>query len=344
MDTVINRGERVELRSSLSSLRGSMSLEAVLVLPFFLAIAFLLLSFLHSLSVCHVAEKALYQTAGILSDYAYFYHQGLLDKGEDVLVEHLGSFLPESEDLTSELWRDVTDFWQIREGVERLDDLFYCQLAEQIFRSCLRDQERLFSSISFAGSTFYNGDEQFVLHFKCQAPWLVTSMFPWASRYEIARSLVSRGWMAGDRWWSATSEPDSVWSLSPLKRGKELRLRFGGNLPEFYPVIARLEDGCVTMIKSLDHTRETYQSETEFDRTLRQMARQLSNFRGTEGNPSVAEHDQIKEGEIRKRILLLILPTNPTSQEQEQVLFSFAQFCAACGVQLEIERYQEVTP
>ncbi len=323
--------------------KGSIALEFALILPLFLTAVFLLAALLQCLYVYHVAEKALYQTSGILCDYAYFYHRGLMEKGEDALLAQLSGFLPANDQESDDLWERLSGYLDFRNGLERADDLLYQEAANFIFRCCLKGQEHLFDTISFAGSTFFNGDDRVILQLRCDVPLLLPLPVPLLSGFTLTYCLPSRAWMAGDRWWAeeAGETELSVWSLAPLERGKEIRKRFGGNLPEFYPVISRYQDGCATVIKSLDHTAETYQSGKNMKNTLYQMAKKLEAFSGTAGDSAVPREQWIEPGEIRQKKLLLVLPVNPTSAEQEAILFEFSLFCVSCGIMIEIERYQE---
>lgn len=89
------------------------------------------------------------------------------------------------------------------------------------------------------------------------------------------------------------------------------------------------------IIRSLDHTKKYYKDRDAFRNVLYQLASRINNFSGASyGDTAIAP------AAIRKRALILVLPENDLSAEQQAVLDAFSLHCMDMGVALKVERYQ----
>lgn len=100
---------------------------------------------------------------------------------------------------------------------------------------------------------------------------------------------------------------DAIWTLHPLQRGQVLRKHYGANLPLFHPVVARLEGGSVTAIRSLDLTAPSYASQAAAKRALAKEKQRLLSLRSEQLQ---AAHTGGRPPVILERKLWIIVPTN----------------------------------
>jgi hypothetical protein len=131
--------------------------------------------------------------------------------------------------------------------------------------------------------------------------------------------------------------PGSVWMLDNFSRGQTIRTWFGGDLPHDFPVIAEFYDGAATSIKSLDVTAPTYASRDAFSRKVTSCIDQLSDFSGAryqKGGVSI----HISENEICQRQLVLVMPENGTRTWLERELANLTAHARDKGVFFHVVR------
>jgi hypothetical protein len=132
-------------------------------------------------------------------------------------------------------------------------------------------------------------------------------------------------------------QEDKVWLLSNFARGLSLRNTYGGNLPVYYPVIAKWDNGTATSIKSIDLTAPGYQNAGTISETVQEYINDLAGFEGTLssfGNTGI----QISSDQISNRVLIIIIPKN-SPEEVYNELNSGTAYASMHGVQIKIEQY-----
>ena len=135
----------------------------------------------------------------------------------------------------------------------------------------------------------------------------------------------------------ADASRDAIWLLDNLERGNRFRSQFGGNLPTGYPVISCWNPNTATSIRSIDLTAPGYQSEGTVLGEVYDEIDSLSQFDGTL-MPWGESGIYIREGEIKKRVLLLIVPENSGEQAMRQIRAT-ETYALSRGVSLRIETY-----
>lgn len=116
------------------------------------------------------------------------------------------------------------------------------------------------------------------------------------------------------------------WSWDNFSRGQAFIGKYGGNLSRFHPAVAKSEDGHVTMIKSIDLTKNTYRSKKELTATLEEYFMNLQEFQGSE-----------ETGPVKSKTMLVIVPEN-SPYTNLQILESFRIRAKTSGITLEIVR------
>lgn len=132
-------------------------------------------------------------------------------------------------------------------------------------------------------------------------------------------------------------ESDPVWEMDNFSRGRVFRTRNGGNLPMGYPVIASFRDGVATSIRSMDITAPSLGEEGAVWAEVRDEIDALRDFEGTD-KPWGKESIVINSGDIRHRVLLLILPENQYSAVVEEQLDQATNYAVINGIELAVLR------
>ncbi len=132
---------------------------------------------------------------------------------------------------------------------------------------------------------------------------------------------------------------DAVWLKGNFERGQELRETFGANLPFSYPVIAKWSNQTATSIKSIDLTAPEYSTPAAVEDNVNAEIDDLADFAGTP-NGFGRNEITIREEDISKRELIIIIPENSPAQAYEALLQCKA-YAESKGINLIIKKYGE---
>jgi len=132
---------------------------------------------------------------------------------------------------------------------------------------------------------------------------------------------------------------ENVWKLPPNERGREIEEIFGGNLPEFFPVIDCFDytSGEAVAIVSIDTTLEVYSSGLGIKKVIMEKAAALAAFNGGKSGDAA-----IESFEIKSKKLLVVLPENELSDKQETCFEEALLDSAAMGLEVVARRFQKV--
>ena len=191
--------------------------------------------------------------------------------------------------------------------------------------------------LDLSESSFFeneNNDIDIVVRYSLDIP-LPFKILP---RLTIVQRASAKAWLGGDETGSLSDEKEvtSVWAMNNFQRGKAIRAKFGGNLPDKYPVIACFDSGSAIMIKSMDLTTPFYQAAGNVESKINGYAKELAGFQGAKRYGI-----KIEECQIAGRSLKLVIPENEIKPEVEGALRRCVVKAAAIGVRLEIIRYQK---
>ncbi len=135
-------------------------------------------------------------------------------------------------------------------------------------------------------------------------------------------------------------ETSNVWELGNLERGRAVRVRFGGNLPLGYPVIASYRNGTATAIHSMDLSPYGWKDEVGAREELAGWIEALAGFDGTPA-PWGADAIDMRPGSVAARRLLLVVPVNTDDGLSAGLLRDAGKDAVLRGVDLTVVRYQE---
>jgi hypothetical protein len=142
--------------------------------------------------------------------------------------------------------------------------------------------------------------------------------------------------LSGSAMQGRAAKDDAVWEMDNFSRGRIFRIRNGGNLPMGYPVIASFREGVATSIRSMDITAPSLKTEVRcgLNFVKRSMRCPRLRERQTMGKESIVIH----RSEIRRRVLLLILPENPVGECIEEQLNQAVSYAGISGVEMAVLR------
>jgi len=192
-----------------------------------------------------------------------------------------------------------------------------------------------FSRSSFLADKDENIDIQVKYRIRLPLPFQFGSGLVFVQRVKV------KAWLGGDESGGVLNgnrETEDIWSLNNFQRGLKIRKIFGANLPTNFPVIAKFENGKATMIKSMDLTAASYQNGDNTSKTIKGYIKELAEYRG-QNKPWGSSGTIITESDIKIRELLLVIPQNELSEENEKIISEMTEYARSIGVSLIVKRY-----
>ncbi|MBE7065660.1 MAG: hypothetical protein E7384_07625 [Ruminococcaceae bacterium] len=315
--------------------RGSVSVEAAIILPFMFLIFFVFVSIFQYAAAYLNVYQAADMTARYMSYYSGIYYREGLKQLDGYMTQTLYNEFGDKGSVAAEVFTGVTD------------NVACCAMANIIFNRQIEKNSNIpinnfyaIEKVSFAGSSFFKSGSKFELKVNC----CIDTFFPlpefFYKGYFIDIEIKGNGWLGGD-YFIKESEP-SVWELENFERGKIIEEYLGCNLPYDYPVVDSFDrkKGMVTLVRSIDHTTKTYLKTEQLKRTLEESLFKLCNFKGTEGHSDIDGDNVIRADKIKKRKLILVVPENDMTAAQTKVILEFSTKCVFSNVEFVLEKYQ----
>ncbi len=359
--------------------KGSVTVEAALALPIFLCVVVSVVFLIKVVYTHEMMQHAITETAEEMASAGYILHisgLGEMNSTLDSGMESRAQVFKDHMDTVFESFNSLGGLFRIGDTVQDIasnpadelknaaalvaggvyDDLkteLFTPLVKVILKKYIasgssRDADgRLralnvrdgFGGLNFRDSAFLadeNNDIDIIVRYKLKFP-VPVKILP---ELEVIQRAVAKAWMGGDEASDILSGEDGedLWALDNFTRGRKIRSLFGANLPFNFPVIAKFEGGKATMIKSMDLTAASYKSGVTVTETLDGYLSALHAFKGQE-EPWGSSKTVIREEEVRRKELLLVIPENQLAPETEQILAGFAGKASSMGIALVVERY-----
>jgi len=330
--------------SNLRSCRGSLSLEAALVLPLTLVFGLALLTLLQC-SVCEIKLKSsLDRTAAevsMLSPLIYLANEsgltikpdglsGLIAESDSIqlLDQLLEELLPGQtvKSLSDDLMLDISTSVFFGPFIQKRMDYWLAEACSgQPGWQARLGQRRLFLDWQAADHRLW-----LVLKYELLTP---------LGHFQRKACAVVPLWTSKPRQENSEGE-DRVWMMDNFARGRKIRQAFGANLPDNFPVIASFANGLATMIRSVDLTAPTYQSQDRTQADLIRMVDDLAAFNGAaiqQADGSVS----VQLTEIKRKAFILVIPANAVQPWLHEALTEIASYAAARKITIRVEHYGE---
>lgn len=382
---------------------GSITVEASLVLPFFICVIFSIAFLIRVIYTYEIVQHAISNTAYEMSVSGYIYHisgiQGIHDAARDemdsrakIFRDHLSSFFYAYEGLNSFSNVSEDGFEYIEDSITNIENIYNSlkDLADgvsEVFNNPLEEfksiafyaasgafediktefcipitklymrkylinntsnvDKRLkdlnikggLKGFDFSDSRFFedeNNEIDIIVKYEMLLP-VPIKVFP---KLLIVQRATSKAWLSGNNSIKNRVDniEDDIWNLGNFQRGRTIRKIIGANLPDTFPVIANFSSGTATMIKSMDTTAATYQNADGIVQKLSDDINRLAEYKGQE-EPWGKNEIVIKQNEIMGKKLILVIPTNNISIDQENAIETCKIAANAKGITLEIIRY-----
>jgi hypothetical protein len=320
--------------------QGNIAIEAAILMPIFLGILLFFISILQIAAARNLLELSLIKTADEICRWAPIYRNMIRNEFQEEIYEELSDTLKEF--LPTDNGSFPGNILQLQSTFKYSSYFIYKIAAQSLCSSYVFDDPFVENKILkihdlnlYKSNLFQNGTDKIRVTGTC----MLDTYLPFA--VQISFSIYCSAWGAGRT--PQILIPDSeastsgIWNENNFTRGKIFRKMYGGNLPDFFPVIAAFENGTAIMIKSLNHTMQSYQNSNMMEKTIRDMIDTLAFFDGAEyGEIIIGKH------EILQRKLILILPENELTVSQEAVIRNMMQYSMLKFVMLDLQRYQKV--
>lgn len=325
--------------------KGSITLEASIVLPLFICILISVIYLIKLVYTHELVQHAIDEAAWEVASSAYVYRASELKEAEALIKNNLAGIFGDDEEISGLFSGIAADALANKAKAELFVPVAQMYTAKYIAQEGLDADSRLrmlnikngISGMDFSQSGFLQDSEEnveIVVSYEMELP-LPVNILP---DLKIVQRAVSKAWLSGDEPSEDDEEADDIWLLGNLERGTKIRTIFGANLPYSFPVISSFESGKAILIKSMDLTDESYQYAFNVRETLEGYIDELAGFRGQE-TPWGSKKIVISSKAITARQLILVIPENELLPEVEQMLGICASYASGRGVELKVVRY-----
>ena len=342
---------------------GSITVEASIILPFFISCVLLFITLLNFFFSYHTVKVSMRNTAAIMADYSYIYHEKVIVKLSDLLKEKT-SFLTGdmvnkivdkmfSEELKqNENIVNITESLKsclssyLNDEIDKADNQIYIPISKLIFEkylSSLTDKEyencckslNISSDINFSNSKFFDDGNDICLSLSYN--YIINLPFFPSIKIPITQQIVLNGWLGGIGLRNSTDNEDNIWLLDNFERGRRIRKMYGANLPDNFPTISYYKDGNVKLIKSLDFTTQTYKQEGMIYKRVSNMIDTVKNYNG-QNIPWGKDKITVPAENIVQKELILVIPENDMEDFQKKELDDAILKAKLENISLRVER------
>jgi len=326
--------------------KGSITVEAAILLPFFIIA---IMSFVFIIKVYYtneIVQQAITGACNEMSVYSLLYYE---TNAEEIIggIEKFASSKEVSDatgnssiaSFVQQLGKDATDYVRAQVALvpitkvlvkKNLAVSYYNDVDDRLKGLNLKDG---FKGIDFSSSRMLADGKSIdiVVSYEMSFPFL-SQLFSGIKIKQMASTCV---W-AGEDGVSMSEDEDldeetSVWNMTNIKRGREIRKLQGANLPYNFPTIAKFQNGTATSIKSLNIDKLYYQNSKNLKLKLMTNINKLEEFNGGKSSSRT-----IDSYEIFRKELILILPETQVLPNQQQTIDECIQIARSKGIDLKI--------
>lgn len=133
-----------------------------------------------------------------------------------------------------------------------------------------------------------------------------------------------------------SSQDDDIWSADNFSRGRYFRNKMGSNLPANYPTIAAFDEGRAKAVRSMDLTAPAYADVSTARQNILLEMEQLAAFRGHSSRSNKVP--TIREEEIQSRELVIITPRNSPGSYDAGFWNEMKREASARGLYLDLRQ------
>ncbi len=325
--------------------KGSITVEAAIMLPLFIIAVMAFAFILKVYYTNEIIQNALTGASRQMSAYSLLYYK---TNAEEVIssLERFSSSDTVSDTLgdnwlTSSIQaagKDATDFARTQLALVPAAKLI---IRNQLEVDNYKDIDERLSDLNIAGGFdgFDFSDSKMLadgrslditVSYTMKFPFL-SELLPGMRLKQTASSCI---WAGEEGVGSNGDEEDdngkSVWDMTNIKRGQEIRKRQGANLPFNFPTVAKFENRTATSIKSLNIDEPYYKDAVSLEKKITGYINKLEKFEGGEsGGVSISSSD------ISNRVLILVIPETDLTLVQQSVIDKCIRVAESKGITLK---------
>lgn len=326
--------------AKMQNCRGSITVEAAILLPVFIAAIMTFVFIIKVYYVHEIVQQAITSACEEMSLYSLLYYE----TNADELISSLEKLTSSQETdkaygntwiapIVEQLGKDASDYARAQVVLvpiskilvkKNLEVSYFDNVDNRLHLLNLKDG---FEGIDFSSSRMLADDKSIdiIISYKMSFPLLKEFI----SEIKITQMASSYVWAGEAGINNAGEEADAtcVWNMSNINRGREVRKLQGANLPFNFPTIAIFKNGTATSIKSLNIDEEYYKNANNLKKQLLLYINKLEEFDGGECGGITIEKWQVNKKELR-----LIIPETELMANQQQTINECIQVAKKKGV------------
>ncbi len=324
--------------------KGSITVEAAILLPIFIT-AIMTFVFIIKVYYTHeIIQQAITGACEEMNVYSLIYYETNVDE----VISSMEKFSESQKvrdalgdtwitSIVEQLGKGATDYVRAqtvlvpisKSLVKKNLEVSYFDNADKRLRWLnLKDG---FSGIAFTSSKMLADGKSIdiIVSYEMSLPFL-TDFLPGLKIEQTASSCVWAG-EDGVKRAEERVEETSIWDMSNINRGKEIRKLQGANLPFNFPTIASFKNGTATSIKSLNIDEAYYESSINLKKKLLLYIDKLDKFECGESTEIAIESWQVNKKELR-----LIIPETELHSNQQQTINECIQIARGKSIDLVV--------
>ncbi len=354
---------------------GSLTIEASITVPIFIAVVFGIAIFMKAIFFHGVMQNALDETTSSLATFSYIYQEADASDyiGELDGVQSILSVLDTMQDADVENVEILNDML-----VTGVDDVATRAVLEPIIRTMIRDHfvngssdvfdVRLRSlhvkdgidGLDFSGTSFLRDGKtiELMVRYRLNLPNFM-GLLP---DIVIVQRSSARAWLDGQKHPSFVQrviedskneqekgelqdenegekkekEEKYVWLDGNFARGRELSEIFGRNLPSNFPTIAKFKNGRAVSITSIDPTSTTYLQPRNLRRRIVERIEKIAEFEGANWAGVDISLNDIKAREV---LIIFPEPRELLTAQMKKTLDECRTIANEMGISLRFEHF-----
>ncbi len=344
------------MKKRLNNSRGSITVEAAIVLPILLCAILTIGMFSKVYYVHEIIHHALTETAYEISDISYLYYvSGIneIQKQLDETLDDYGSFeeVENMEDVANWLISNIYD-----EGKSQFGNTVVKQLIKKYLVTSNQNNIDIrlkslnimdgWAGLNFKSSSYLSNHQNIdlIVKYKIKLPLPIR----FVSEIPIIQRVSLRAWMEGslpsdfnDVEISENKFPNDlvdefidagydVWSLKVFQRGREIKKMLGRNLDENFPIIDILKDNQVISIRTHD-TRVSSNQGRGLYYQLTADIRQLEGY-------TVKTYNGVTIGpqNYKEKVFNVVIPDEALTEEQIKSIRDAKEYAANRKIKVKV--------
>jgi len=334
---------------------GSVTVEAAVALPAFMFAILGMAILMRVVFTYGTIQHAINETSATLSTYSYLYCMTV--KGQD---EKIKNYLDNSGENFSKRINDIIKGYSAISGSRENSQNELSKVAELIIsgaykdakssamiplirimagsnlRNENRDEDKILKGLNVAGgikgldfseSNILEDDKniEIIVRYKIKPSFMLPEIC-------VIQRSVAKAWMEGEMGsdlGGSSTGIGNVWDMEQKNRGREIQIREGKNLPEFFPVIAIFTKGKAVAVKSVDVEAVTYKKQENLEAKILGFIEELAEF-----NDGTYMEKKIT---IKTKELIIVVPEGTIKDEVKSTFEKCKTIAIGCGINLIIK-------